>query len=503
MVENSDYTNLPTTDEYVSLSTVAQTNGPEFSYLKDIFANYNDDKIIEALMHSNFNIDNAVDYLLTVQAVDELDEAVQTMEVADPPEFIEQQRQFQQKVLPMPTKGSQQKQKIKSVKPMKSQRNKRVYYINSSLKFNESNISSNLLKGLKDQFGVDPDRPTVSWLKISDDAQRLAGLTNIPLNQAKSVLHINKGDFFKSILFIICKIAETFDIEIANSNEVSISLDSKANKLPQSGKINLGEGRRVQGQSFNALTLAKSNDSLLDDDSQVFSDTSFVEKPNEAKVQDKKSTKAALKDLQEIMDLNTGLYLLSDTFYNKAMDYFHQDVDAVILLASVFIAENKADLTRNIETLNQQRFYFDVDKTAHNQENERSSMKSLPISNVEGYRLASKRKAPSMPKRTYQGSTTIVDYHGYTVSEALSELNPLLEEWWDAELEQREHVGTINPNAKQALLVGNVKVITGRGVHSASGHSLLRSKVRNYLKRQNYLFDEDVGFFVIYGKQSA
>lgn len=92
-----------------------------------------------------------------------------------------------------------------------------------------------------------------------------------------------------------------------------------------------------------------------------------------------------------------------------------------------------------------------------------------------------------------------VDLHGKTALEALTLTRNVLDAWWQEEIEQRIEHGKLNLYGSLAVFVDNLLIITGRGIHSVNGVSIVRRYVKDYLVRNRYVFDERVGNFEIKG----
>ncbi|CAI5760025.1 unnamed protein product [Candida verbasci] len=94
-----------------------------------------------------------------------------------------------------------------------------------------------------------------------------------------------------------------------------------------------------------------------------------------------------------------------------------------------------------------------------------------------------------------------VDLHRLKVPEALRLTKIVLEHWWDEEIKNRELIGKMNKFGHLASL-GPISIITGRGIHSSNGVSIIKKIVKDYLTKNKYIFDEEVGGFDVKGKKS-
>ncbi|XBW37158.1 hypothetical protein QEN19_002736 [Hanseniaspora menglaensis] len=98
-----------------------------------------------------------------------------------------------------------------------------------------------------------------------------------------------------------------------------------------------------------------------------------------------------------------------------------------------------------------------------------------------------------------------IDLHGYTGKEAITLISGLLSDWWNEELLQREAKATKEQQIKthKAQFVAVLEIVTGKGLHSESGKSVLKKRCKTYLLNQNYTFVENSGSFVVTGRKQA
>lgn len=98
--------------------------------------------------------------------------------------------------------------------------------------------------------------------------------------------------------------------------------------------------------------------------------------------------------------------------------------------------------------------------------------------------------------------TGILDLHRLKVVHALQTTKQALSLWWNSEVELRINNGVLNKFGSKAEFAGTAVIITGRGLHSTSGISILRKEVLRHLKHNSYVFTENVGSFEVTGKRS-
>ena len=97
--------------------------------------------------------------------------------------------------------------------------------------------------------------------------------------------------------------------------------------------------------------------------------------------------------------------------------------------------------------------------------------------------------------------TNSLDLHNLTVPTALKATGLALRDWWKDELDQRHVDGKLTRFGWKVQFVSPFNLITGRGIHSEGGKSKIRIAVKNYLTRNNYVFEEYSGRFEIEGKR--
>lgn len=83
--------------------------------------------------------------------------------------------------------------------------------------------------------------------------------------------------------------------------------------------------------------------------------------------------------------------------------------------------------------------------------------------------------------------------------EALALTKRVLDAWWQEEIEQRIEHGKLNLYGSSGVFVNNLLIVTGRGIHSANGVSIIRRYVKDHLVRNGYIFEEGIGNFEVQG----
>ncbi|GMM34059.1 Cue2 protein [Saccharomycopsis crataegensis] len=460
----------------------------EFNYLREMFLDVSDAQIEVALMECVNDVEKAVDYILSMNAIGDLDDmAVTTPEgttadrdgSGDFMEVIHHNDFYRDKSSSTsnPEEVAGQKQR---------QDKQRFLYINKNLKFDQTKVSEHLMEMLMSQFGVGAAKG-VTWSKLSHDSTKLAELTRIPVAQARSAIHASKGDFSKAIFFVICR-KEQFEAIAADAHPDTVKTKRKA-------KIDMSEVRRVQPNSFSQLNI-NDDERYLDEEEEKYDE----EEEEENIDGDYENIDAYLNDsylasLQYILELSDEFYKLSYEFYIKGLRHFKGDVDAMVVLACVLISEKRTDMIWNLKDSDN----WQTSTESMLKGKQRSVLHERKFQGSKVVDVRTERKVTRGPE--YFSKIVVIDFHHFSVHEALNELISMLNDWWAAELVERERIGTVNPHMRRAVGVAPLHVITGRGNHSVRGYSRIKVKVRSYLMQEKYVFEEDVGMFFVYGKK--
>ncbi|KAI5960017.1 hypothetical protein KGF57_001961 [Candida theae] len=209
-------------------------------------------------------------------------------------------------------------------------------------------------------------------------------------------------------------------------------------------------------------------------------------------------------ELQHMYLVNEELQQLAESDLTNALEFYEGDCDRVLQFAIEVLS------TRGLEGLPTLESSMKTDA-------KRISTRGGPITNHEGnvYQDLSKSfqgysvKSRRSPLQTQHSATTQeistcvansrIDLHGKTALEALALTRKVLDAWWREEVDQRIENGKLNSYGNTAVFVNNLLLITGRGIHSVNGVSIIRRYVKEYLVRNRYIFEEGVGNFEVTG----
>ncbi|KAL6933735.1 hypothetical protein ACO0R3_001513 [Hanseniaspora guilliermondii] len=122
--------------------------------------------------------------------------------------------------------------------------------------------------------------------------------------------------------------------------------------------------------------------------------------------------------------------------------------------------------------------------------------------------LRQKEKPQRKANDTYEAIEPVplvVDLHGQTVAGSLMTISKSVRNWWRRELYLRGNNAVNLQDAKshKALYTGQLKIITGKGLHSKNGISIIKIQCRNYLRLNFYTFEEHDGYFIVTGRQAS
>ncbi|EGW32189.1 uncharacterized protein SPAPADRAFT_61273 [Spathaspora passalidarum NRRL Y-27907] len=98
--------------------------------------------------------------------------------------------------------------------------------------------------------------------------------------------------------------------------------------------------------------------------------------------------------------------------------------------------------------------------------------------------------------------SSVVDLHMLRLTQAMTLTKMVLNHWWEEEMRYREQDGNLGRFGHLAG-TGAVTLITGRGIHSVGGVSVIRRFVKQYLTKNDYVFEEHSGKFEVKGKRGT
>lgn len=342
-------------------------------------------------------------------------------------------------------KRDQSKQKKKKKDPTNypskngQKKPKDFLQVNANLRLDYSKLPEGLKNKLHSQF--DQDGPvSTTWSELSQESSKLADLMRLLPSAAKTILHINNGDLIESVLSIIFR-------------------DETVNKvLIQSGK--------------KQPTWAQAKEASDEEEKKLLSSLTKHEEN--------------YQKLSELLAMNPVEFnKISVQFWSSAFEYFNGDFEATLTLACVILADGAEQATYSRS---------ERKKDSHKVE----AVKS-PISVTRPVKSSVNVRARGVE---YFQESVVIDLHGFSLESAILETKMVLSDWWHAELKYREIHGRVKPGMKKVVGVKPLRIITGRGIHSAQGYSRIRSKIYKLLKSNEYIFHDDAGLFLIEGRRT-
>lgn len=94
-----------------------------------------------------------------------------------------------------------------------------------------------------------------------------------------------------------------------------------------------------------------------------------------------------------------------------------------------------------------------------------------------------------------------LDLHGLQPQQAINLVGRTVTNWWAQEIRAREYDGKLHSYGSTVSFVDNLKIITGQGIHSRNGVSVIKIQIRKYLLNKNYIIEENSWGFYVTGKK--
>lgn len=223
------------------------------------------------------------------------------------------------------------------------------------------------------------------------------------------------------------------------------------------------------------------------------------------------------KELWDLVPSNEQMKSMNKTLLINALEFFQGNVYKVIELVSELSSNQTPQHT--IKTISQNlqqpiiKFipkvendpYILIKKKFSNYADKRS-LSSSTSSSSSSLLLKNKSNKSNLTNSSEKNqfnqyiSSGSVDLHGFRLTEAMKLTKLILQHWWEEEEKNRELVGHMDKFGDKAS-IGPVRIITGRGIHSTNGISILKRYVKEYLINNKYVFDEEIGSFEVTGKR--
>lgn len=307
------------------------------------------------------------------------------------------------------------------------------------------------------------------------------------------VLHYarkNGGDYYKTLYDVVmnCKSMTMSKQQPCHSNPTKTHIQKNSRKVQRGGARGLGGGNRIlQDKETQRETSINGNDAKP---IPIPSNYRYDEHSMEA------------KELWSLVPVNSKYsnrmgsipnqkFPINEVFAIKALEFFQGDVYKVVELISE-LSSSPISSNKQSKQFNEKRQPFDV------KINKPSSPSSTLEYQSDNVSFNSDDEQQLFNKYLKTGT---VDFHGFTVVEAMKLVPLILNHWWNQELIHRQSIGQLQKFGNSASL-GSVLIITGRGIHSTGGVSTIKASVNRYLINNNYIFNQPTsGSFEITGKR--
>lgn len=321
----------------------------------------------------------------------------------------------------------------------------------------------------------------------STNMTKLVEITGIPANDVSGYLSSNHGRFVESLIDIIY----TY-----KPKEPEIKIDIQ---IPRGGRVQ--RGRKQAPQQRWGPKYKYDN------------------------------TSSEAQELSTLYKSNPQLQELNPKFCERALEFYKGDVIKTIDLCRIVIEKDGASSTYGPEVRKKGKKIVlslaDTKDTARELSRRRADIKAQADANAKASSrtkstsptapmLLSQRFAKYQTKLTTSNAddfqlqseryqeykrTGVLDLHHLRLTTALQASRRALKEWWDEEIRLREQEGTLHRFGSDARFVDSIKLITGRGIHSTGGVSIIRRQVQDLLRRNNFIYTESVGHFVVCGRR--
>ena len=341
-----------------------------------------------------------------------------------------------------------------------------------------------------------------SWIALQTEAKRLEDILNIPSQKLLSYLHKYDGKFHESLVAIIN------DYSVKRLNASSESSSSSRSSLASFSQP-VPRGGRVQGPSLKpsiSVPIMRYA-SVPREDSYTYDENSLE-----------------AKEIKAIYVGNPEFKSINEQFFENSLVFFRGDVAKVIEIAALLVQDKAGHLTFR-QKLSPMSFSGLPQAGT-------GGKKKMPVTLIEPYKhsnltsaspkqvsLSGSSSASSLIPATSRSptptdeitlmkeklksatKTNTLDLHNLTVLTALNATGQALRDWWNEELDQRLVDGNLTKFGSRVQFVSPLNLVTGRGIHSQGGKAKIRIAVKNYLARNNYVFEEYSGRFEIEGKR--
>lgn len=318
-----------------------------------------------------------------------------------------------------------------------------------------------------------PETERSSWSTLSEDAEALSKLTDLPTSTTSTYLHKCQGKVANALILIVRQHKET---------------EQPTSNIPRGGRVQRG-GAKISTNEIHSV----------------------LKRPYRFNSQSQEAL-----ELRTIVLANLSLSLIDEAFVNDALTFQKGNVDKTVELLMALLQLG----THLLTYLSTKRLTGSGTQQTKNQKSAaglftQSSLRMNNFSAAAGTNADSQCKTqlftPSKPSNEVERlmndriqtafSTNRLDLHGLQVDHATRATKEATSKWWHQEEQLRENHGHMSRYGTAAQFCDPLMVITGKGIHSSNGRSQVRVQVGRLLDKQNFAYDDNGGSYTVYGKR--
>lgn len=398
---------------------------------------------------------NRTELKLLLKTTDNLDELVESLFIEDETSFLAKEEEEVQANLQKSVKYSPAVYTLKDMFPdhdpdvLQSLLDKH----GGDLQLASTDLLSGNVSDKKAKRKLPARSPRNQWNALQDSANKLQELLGISNAEAISYLHANQRKFPETLVDIIKRHRKTVQV----SKDTGIPLGGRVQRT-RTGDTRLSRRTRNGNQSKPELKAEQE------------------------------------QELINFFNSNIPVQEIGYEFLVKLHEYFEGDLVKVVSLCQ-YVIDN--DIAYMIPKL--------MNKVEYKPEIKLKKPEITKIFDTDSNKVSALTNASRNTNNNDELESFILtgklDLHGLNLAHALQLTRQVLNYWWNKELDSRINEGRLTRYGSKAEFAGTVEIVTGRGIHSVNGVSILKQEVSKYLTRNNYLFNEGVGKFEVYGRK--
>lgn len=329
------------------------------------------------------------------------------------------------------------------------------------------------------------------WKKNSDKIKVIRQYTSVSDSAARQAFHESSLSVVKAIIQLVWNQDHygnsRDETKADNLKEATVGV-----RAPKGGRVQAGTGfAHATKNRFEIFGPKDTADDTTVNDTQepyVYSD----------------STEEA-QELRDILRSNAGLRTINLAFLKRALAFYRGNIQQTMSLALFILEANGAKATcKSAQTVVDPKDILNF-TVAPKSQITKTVAAPAPVINATQLtpRAFQNDDHYNEGRRMIQNvfTNTRLDFHGFVPNDAIQVLRSCLHKWWSQEKRERE-MNSQNLSIGKAMNVAPLEIVTGRGIHSAGGVSVLKIKVRKFLNDNHYLYWEEPAYFVVQGRKS-